>query len=174
MQKTHNAPEREEELLRRVCERILRKPRLRAEYRETIEQALAAFDAPSTPNVLSTMELHPTVRDLAGPLMAIEHYDEALLKVCIALNNAVQDKTQRNDLDGTALMNQAFSSKNPIIRIADNDTEQLGWMQLYVGAIQALRNPRAHHLEHTTTREEAIEWLHFLSAIFRKLDKATI
>ena len=104
--------------------------------------------------------------------MGIAHYDEAIIKVCIAINNAVQGRVSRPDLDGSTLMQQVFAPKAPMLTLSPDSTEQLGWMQLFTGAIQALRNPRAHKLGHATSLEETIEWLSFLSALFRALDRA--
>ena len=104
--------------------------------------------------------------------MAIAHYDEAILKVCIALNNAVQARVNRPDLDGSSLMQQVFTPRGAMLTLSADSTEQMGWMQLFTGAIQALRNPRAHKLGHATSLQETIEWLGFLSALFRTLDQA--
>lgn len=167
------APEQEQTILYRLCERILDNKRLSAENREHIERILPLFQAPAPSDPLVPYNLHPAVHTVAAPLVAIAHYDDAILKACIALNNAVQSRVGRSDLDGSTLMQQVFSSKTPILTLSTEPNEQLGWMQLFSGAIQALRNPRAHKLGHATSLEEAIEWLCFLSALFRALDRAS-
>lgn len=48
-------------------------------------------------------------------------------------------------------MNTVFSANKPMIRLADNTTDigkniQKGYMQMFVGAISALRNPKAHEI----------------------------
>jgi uncharacterized protein (TIGR02391 family) len=106
--------------------------------------------------------------------MTIAHYDEAILKVCTALNYEVQQRTNRADIDNSQLMNLAFARNAPLLQISPEPTEQLGWMFLFTGAFQALRNPRAHKLGHATSLDETIEWLMFLSALFRTLDRATL
>jgi len=165
-----HAPEQERAILYQLCEAILANPRLTAENREQIEEALPLIHSPAPIDPLASYNLHPTVHDIATPLLAINHNDEAILKVCIALNNQVQHRVNRPDLDGSKLMQQVFSPGAPMITLSTDSTEQQGWMQLFTGAIQALRNPRAHKLGQATSREVSLEWLTFLSALFRTLD----
>jgi uncharacterized protein (TIGR02391 family) len=167
------APSQELAISQTVCETMLAKPSISDEEREKIRGWLAQLQqpAPTLDNPLDRYDLHPTVRYVAGPLVAGNHLNQALLSVCIALNNAVQEKAQ-STLDGSALMQRVFSQNNPILRCAHDSTEQQGWMFLFTGAMMAIRNPRAHRLMDDLTEVEAIEWLMFLSALFRALDAA--
>jgi hypothetical protein len=36
----------------------------------------------------------------------------------------------------------------------------------------AIRNPKAHRVDQINNKQEALEWLHFASALFRILDKS--
>jgi uncharacterized protein (TIGR02391 family) len=168
------APSQELSIAQMVCESMLAKPSIADEGREEIRGWLAQLHqpAPTFDNPLDRYDLHPTVRRVAGPLVAGNHLNQALLNVCIALNNAVQEKAAQPTLDGSALMQRVFSQNNPILRCAHDSTEQQGWMFLFTGAIMAIRNPRAHRLLDDLTEAEAIEWLLFLSALFRALDAA--
>ncbi|HEU4321719.1 MAG TPA: TIGR02391 family protein [Roseiflexaceae bacterium] len=172
------APERERAIVRGVCESILARPALTKTVRATVEGLLAQLDqaaqpAPPASNPLDRYPVHPTVRRIAAPLMAGGHHSEAILKVCIALNLAVQAATGTN-LDGSALMQQAFSPKAPLLRLGQTEAEQQGWMHLYTGLIMALRNPRAHRHVDDTDEAATIEWLMFASALFRALDAAVV
>ncbi len=55
--------------------------------------------------------------------------------------------------DGKALMLSAFSPNSPTIRLDDLSTEsgrniQEGYMHLFAGAIQGVRNPKSHGKYH--------------------------
>ena len=89
--------------------------------------------------------------------------------VCVALDNAVQTRAGSSET-GTKLMRTAFSPNNPRLRIHPRFGNQKGFMFLFAGAMDAIRNPRAHHEQANLTREEALEWLIFLSALFHVLD----
>ena len=168
------APSQEIAIVQTVCEHMLAKPSITDAVRSTIRAWLGLLSqpVPATDNPLDRYDLHPTVRRVAGPLVAGKHLNQALLNVCIALNNAVQDVAVQPTLDGSALMQRVFSPNNPILRCAQDTTEQQGWMFLFTGAIMAIRNPRAHRLLDDLTETEAMEWLIFLSALFRALDTA--
>lgn len=77
--------------------------------------------------------------------------------------------------DGVEAMNTVFSANKPMIRLADNTTDigkniQKGYMQMFVGAISALRNPKAHE-NIRLDREECKKRLVFASMLMDKLDE---
>jgi uncharacterized protein (TIGR02391 family) len=121
----------------------------------------------------SLSTLHPTVQQVAASRFASAHYSDAIQKACTALEKAVQVKSgQPKTATGTSVMTTAFSQKNALIHMADDPTEQFGFMNLYQGAVQALRNHFAHNLTELTDAARALEWLSFISALFYKLDEA--
>ena len=71
-------------------------------------------------------------------------------------------------------MQSVFSANTPRLKVDPRFGNQLGFMHLFTGAMDAIRNPRAHHSNAQLTQEEALEWLAFLSALFRVLDAATL
>jgi uncharacterized protein (TIGR02391 family) len=129
--------------------------------------------APSLKDEESALiHLHPTVQSSATSLFASAHYPQAILAACTALDKAVQAKAQLPaSTVGTALMTKAFSANQPIIRLAQDANEQMGFMNLYQGSVQAIRNHYAHNLTEIPVAR-ALEWLSFLSALFYKLDEA--
>jgi len=129
---------------------------------------IASDDKPVAP---SLAHLHPAVQQAAGSRVASEHYSDAVFATCTALDKAVQQKVQRPDLNGKQLMDIAFTPKNPILRLSGHDNEQTGFMLLFQGTMQAIRNHYAHN-DPTTDPARALEWLTFLSALFHKLDEA--
>lgn len=123
----------------------------------------------SVPTSLLT-HLHPTMQQVAGKLFADGHSAEAIHKGCTALEKEVQARIQRPDLAGKQLMDAAFTPNSWRIRLSHEPNEQLGFMNLYQGSIQALRNHYAHNLTQVSDPNRAMEWMSFLSALFYKLD----
>ncbi|MBD2768474.1 TIGR02391 family protein [Hymenobacter sp. BT664] len=117
--------------------------------------------------------LHPTIQHAAGSLYATGHYRQALLDACIALDRAVQQKSQLTG-SGTRLMETAFSPGNPVLKIGNSPDEQQGFLSLFRGAMLAIRNPKAHSLGGTHDAQRALEWLSFASVLLRNLDEATV
>ncbi len=72
-------------------------------------------------------------------------------------------------------MLSAFSVNQPTIRLDDLSTEsgrniQEGYMHIYAGAIQAIRNPKAHEII-SITPERAIHFVTLASLLMYKLDE---
>ena len=104
-----------------------------------------------------------------------EHYANAVLNAGIALVNYVKEKSGRHDLDGAGLMTTVFSKNAPVLAFNDltdktDQDEQEGLMHLFVGAVQALRNPRAHTLA-PDSPEDALEAIAFFSFLAKRLDR---
>jgi|GEM_PF-4930580 len=118
----------------------------------------------------SLAHLHPVVHKVAGPLFANGHYRQAILDVCIALDKAVQVRAGLPTTTGTTLMTTAFSPKNPLLLLSHDPNEQMGFMNLFQGSVQALRNHYAHNLTELEEVNRALEWLSFLSALFYQLE----
>ncbi|WP_374955159.1 TIGR02391 family protein [Paenibacillus sp. PCH8] len=76
----------------------------------------------------------------------------------------------RSDLDGSPLMQQVFSPRNPQIILSDDQDEQQGFMWLFAGAVMAIRNPKAHKITDVTDPQRTLEWLSFASVLHRVLD----
>jgi uncharacterized protein (TIGR02391 family) len=120
----------------------------------------------------SLTHLHPILQQAAGSRFASAHYSDAVEKACIALEKAVRDKaSQPSDLGGTDLMNRVFSQANPMLTLSPERGEREGYMFLFRGMWQALRNHHAHN-DTATDPARALEWLSFISALFYKLDEA--
>jgi hypothetical protein len=52
--------------------------------------------------------------------------------------------------------------------------DQKGFMQIYKGAFQGIRNPKAHSLAHDLTEEKAAQYLIFASLLARRIEEAKI
>ncbi|TDL77387.1 TIGR02391 family protein [Rhodococcus qingshengii] len=120
--------------------------------------------------------LHPRVVDVAGKLFKDGYYRQALLDTYIALIDQVKAKSGRYDLDGTQLIQQVLSPKNPKIVISEDADERMGFMWLFSGAVMGIRNPKAHRLN-TGMKDDyqrTLELLGFASFLFRTLDDSSV
>jgi uncharacterized protein (TIGR02391 family) len=122
------------------------------------------------------LDLHPEIARASTKLYQDGHYANAIEAAVKRLNAMVR---MRSDLevDGTTLMERAFSPSNPVMRFnsmvdqSDKD-EQKGFMMLFSGAVSGLRNPRAHGFIHDDP-ERALEFIAFVSLFAKLLEGAT-
>ena len=120
--------------------------------------------------------LHPQIGH-GLDLLLDGYYDEAVRWASQRFVNRVQERVGRTDLDGAALMNKAFSAAHPLLEFNDRGSpfkrdEHDGYRFLAVGMVRAVRNVLTHHDHYGLGEIEAVEWLHFISAMHRRLDLA--
>lgn len=122
--------------------------------------------------------LHKRVVEVAKPRFEAGHYadavEAALKELNIAVKNRVKQKTNQ-ELDGAPLMQKAFSLNAPIIVLDDLGTDsgrnqQLGYMQIFAGAMIGIRNPKAHE-NMVITSERAIHHLFLASLLFSRFEE---
>lgn len=121
--------------------------------------------------------LHPRIRAVSGERYAAGQYSDAVEAAIKEVNYIVKThykQVSSEELDGVALMNKAFSAKNPAILLGDLDTEsgrnmQQGYMQIFAGAMAAIRNPVAH-ANLSVERVLAIHYLYFASLLMYVFD----
>ena len=76
-------------------------------------------------------------------------------------------------------MNRAFSLKNPIIILDDLSTQtgkdiQIGYMQIFSGAMTGIRNPKAHDTIKQEDKNRTLEYLAFFSLLFRRAEEGKL
>ena len=83
----------------------------------------------------------------------------------------------RMEKDGVSLMQTVFSPTNPMLKVepeiestSGRDT-QMGYMNMFAGAISAIRNPKAHE-NMTISKDDALRKLYFASMLMYKLENA--
>jgi len=123
------------------------------------------------------MDLHPRIASAAVELYRDGHYRNAVLDASLALVNFVKEKSRRHDLDGAALMSTVFSKNKSILTFnalkdKSDEDEQEGMMHLFMGAILALRNPRAHALLDDSP-EAALEYIGLISLLAKRVEATT-
>ena len=117
------------------------------------------------------------IRSVSRGLFADGHYAQAVESAFKAVNNTVKTKSGLTELDGVALMREAFSANNPKLRLnrfrsPSERNEQHGYMDLFAGAMAAIRNPRAHEHDLQDEPTLAIELLILANHLMRKLETA--
>jgi uncharacterized protein (TIGR02391 family) len=145
---------------------------------EILEEKVGGGDAPTLNRILQAyqgLELHSEISRAASQLYADGHYSNAVEAAVKALNGLVRLRSSL-DIDGTALMEKAFSPNSPVLKFnalanqSDKD-EQKGFMQMFAGAVSGLRNPRAHGFLRDDP-ERALEFIAFVSLLAKLLDEA--
>ena len=91
-------------------------------------------------------------RRCADLLDADDHYDRVIREACTILENRVRSCTGLSPESAVPLMQQAFSAKNPRIRLSDHEGEQQGAMEIYTGVMRLFRNGVGHRLVGTITK----------------------
>lgn len=79
-----------------------------------------------------------------------------------------------NIKDGAELKYSAFAAKNPVLQFAPTShysefDVQEGYMHMFAGAMQGIRNPKAHSNE-TSDKEDALRKLAYASMLMYELD----
>jgi uncharacterized protein (TIGR02391 family) len=115
------------------------------------------------PSLIADDELRRRCEDL---LTAEEHYDRAVREACVVLEDRVRKAIGADkNVVGTSLMERAFGPKNRLLRLSEQDQEQLGAMQLYRGVMAFFRNAAGHNLVDSYTREDALRFVVFVDLL---------
>jgi hypothetical protein len=85
------------------------------------QRRLVQANSPPQAEPLSTF--HPRVVAVAGPLFRGGYFRQSIFEAWLELNKAVQEKSGRHDLDGTALMQEVFSPKDPVLKFEGHSDE---------------------------------------------------
>lgn len=123
--------------------------------------------------------IHPSIVTMSKSRFDSGHYADAVETALKHINTIVKAKVKKktgNELDGSTLMNTAFSPKSPIISLDDLSTDsgknaQLGYMQIFAGAMTGIRNPKAHEVINID-QNRAMHLLFLASLLMYKLDEA--
>ena len=122
--------------------------------------------------------LHPEISRHALQQYNNGHLRDAVLDSIIAVFDLIREKTGLKD-DGESLIGKAFSLKNPYLILSEIDSEsgqndQKGFIQIFKGSYQGIRNPKAHSLTHDLTPLKAAQYLVFASLLARRVDEANV
>ena len=145
---------------------------------ERLKEKAADADSDASARVLRAYQglaLHPEIARAASELYVDGHYSNAVEAAVKALNDLVCLRSALG-LEGTSLMEKAFSPKAPVLRFNDlsnesDHNEQKGFMMMFSGAVSGLRHPRAHGFINDEP-ERALEFIAFVSLLAKLLDEA--
>jgi len=120
--------------------------------------------------------LHPAVTKVASKLYAAGDFRNAVLDSIIAVFDLIRKRTGL-DLDGEELINETFSLGRARLILTDLDTEngkndQKGFIQIFKGVYQGIRNTKAHTLDHNLDATAAAQYLILASALARRVSEA--
>ena len=137
--------------------------------RHNTAERLQLFDS-----LVTDLSLRRTCRKL----FADGHYAVAVERAFICLNKMVRVKSELDTQDGAGLMRTAFSANSPILYLnafqsESEKNEQLGYMDIYAGAMTGIRNPRSHEHDIEDDPQVALELLVIANHLMRKLNGST-
>ena len=124
--------------------------------------------------------IHPLIYQVSEERFHGGFYADAVEAALKEVNSRVKrlyKKYRGEEKDGQDLMRKAFTASNPLLIFEGIDTEsgrnvQEGYMQIFAGAMQGIRNPKAHE-NMSISREDAVKRLILASLLMDKIDEAT-
>lgn len=123
--------------------------------------------------------IHSKITRVSKELFNDGYYTEAVFsafkEVNFRVKNIVKSKTGE-ELDGKNLMFKAFNLNDPIIKLSNYSTEtekniQEGYMHIFAGSIQGIRNPKAHE-NISIDKNRAVHFLFLASLLMYKIDES--
>lgn len=136
--------------------------------------------AGSTPCAYTVADLHPEVRSVAEPLLAGNHFAEAVGRAVKELNFSVRKRTARTADEGVRMMMQVFSpdpNSHPRLVLGQITHEwekdrQEGFRFMMAGVQQGIANVDKHGRLAISSREAALEMLAMVSFLMRQVEAA--
>jgi uncharacterized protein (TIGR02391 family) len=118
--------------------------------------------------------LHPFIERGCSQLYQDGHYAQAVEEAAKAVFQYIRDKTGLVG-DGAALVQAAFSLKNPILAFSDlkdqtKQNEQVGFMEMLCAFAKGVRHPLAHTHRRQEEAQKAFEYLVMASLFCRRID----
>ena len=127
---------------------------------------------------LEVRNVHQVIFEYCKPELLNENYFHSVFEAVKSVAERIRNMTGLY-ADGNALIETAFSTSNPLIKInlIKNDTdrsEHLGLMIAMKGLFGIIRNPTAHEpkIKFTIEEDEVLDLMILVSDIHKRLDKA--
>lgn len=122
--------------------------------------------------------LHPAIVRSSYDQFKNGHLRDSVLNSVVAIFDLIRDRTGIN-ADGSNLVNRSFSLTDPYLVLSELDTDsgqndQKGFIQLFTGSYQGIRNPKAHSLTHDLTEVKAAQYLVHASLLARRVSEAQL
>jgi uncharacterized protein (TIGR02391 family) len=138
-------------------------------------------------SVFDNLKLHPNIKKASKKLFKDGHYAQAIFETYKALNNYVKQRYGLKELEGKHLMAEVFRipynqktaqiEGKPILQLnelqnrSDRD-EQEGFMLLFMGSMQGIRNPKAHDIVEQKDPYKTLQYLAMASLLAKRVDEA--
>jgi uncharacterized protein (TIGR02391 family) len=128
--------------------------------------------------IFDALKLHTEVVEASRELFEDGHYRDAIYRAFVEVNNFVKSKAN-SQLDGKKLMSTVFSLEKPVIKLnplqtqSDRD-EQEGFMFLFMGAMEGIRNPKAHENIIQNDPNRTLEYLGLASLLMKITEEGTL
>jgi uncharacterized protein (TIGR02391 family) len=122
--------------------------------------------------------LHPIVAQSSYEMFRNGHLREAVLNSIVAIFDLIRERTGIG-ADGPNLVNRAFSLTDPYLVLSELESEsgqndQKGFIQVFNGSYQGIRNPKAHTLTHDLTAPKAAQYLVYASLLARRVEESRL
>lgn len=148
-----------------------------------LQSALDSISSPSVglPNELFWEYIHPKIRMVSESRYMSSHYADSVEAAFKEINSIIKNIVKQQigkELDGPKLMQHAFSSDNPILKLTEMNSEsdrnvQLGYQQIFSGAMIGIRNPKAHE-NLVIDKDRAIHLIFLASLLMHKVDERVL
>lgn len=135
----------------------------------------------SRENMSLWLYIHPQIERVSKEKFNHGFFADAVESAFKEVNHRVKQiylKQRGEEKDGQDLMRSAFSPKDPLLKFDTSGStsaknEQEGYMQIFAGAMQGIRNPKAHENQ-TISEDSAIKRLFLASLLMDKIDEAVV
>ena len=115
--------------------------------------------------------LHPAIREDVWALYHRGKYDTAVFEAMKAVEVAVRQAGGfKDDVLGKVLMQEAFKEGGPLADPQAEKNEQVGRMNLFMGAIASFKNPHSHRNVALSDPDEAAEIIMLANHLLRIVD----
>lgn len=143
-----------------------------------LKKANCYFEKPTEESEKFWDYIHPLIRGICKSKFDHGYYADAVETALKEVNDIIKKRYKSEsgkELDGAILMNTVFSVNNPVYKFADVTEEtgksiQLGYMQIFAGAMTGIRNPKAH-ANMKPSKEITIHLLFIASFMTLKIDQ---
>lgn len=126
--------------------------------------------------LFDSIRIHPEIIRVSKRAFENKMYADAILSAYKEVIVQVRKISRLHALDGTKLMDRAFSLDNPEIKLNNLQTqsekdEQAGFLNIFKGVVLGVRNPKAHENIEQKDPYKTLEYLSLASLLMKKLDE---
>lgn len=122
------------------------------------------------PSLITDEELRRRCYDL---LVAEGDYDRVVREACVVLEDRIRKAAGYGKGQmGVALMQSAFSAKNPVLRLSAHEQEQQGAMNIFAGIMGFFRNDAGHNLVESYSQDDVIRLVAMIDLLLKLVSDA--